>query len=233
MSVDLDTGAMSNRPIQAARHAALGDEQRLAIVEGLLDNDRSPTELGELLGIPSNLLAHHLDVLEACSLVVRQTSAADKRRRYVSLNRTALSELAVVTTTRPIPSTALFVCTHNAARSQLAAAVWTELTRQPAYSAGTEPTALVHPLTIAAASDAGLDMNPSIPRSLAALTQELGELPPLIVSVCDRAHEEETRMGWLHWSIPDPSIQNDLAAFAHTITELRRRTRHYLRMAPV
>ena len=49
---------------RAARHAALGDPVRLAIVDDLMASDRAPVELCHRLGIESNLLAHHLDVLE-------------------------------------------------------------------------------------------------------------------------------------------------------------------------
>ncbi|MGD9997696.1 MAG: ArsR/SmtB family transcription factor, partial [Ilumatobacteraceae bacterium] len=49
---------------RAAVHAALGEPARLAIVEALVTSDRSPKELGDRLGLPSNLLAHHLEVLE-------------------------------------------------------------------------------------------------------------------------------------------------------------------------
>ena len=44
-------------------HAALGDSHRLAIVDDLIVSDRSPRELSARLGIASNLLAHHLEVL--------------------------------------------------------------------------------------------------------------------------------------------------------------------------
>ena len=49
---------------RAARHAALGDPVRLAIVDELAVSDLAPVELHERIGIASNLLAHHLDVLE-------------------------------------------------------------------------------------------------------------------------------------------------------------------------
>jgi ArsR family transcriptional regulator, arsenate/arsenite/antimonite-responsive transcriptional repressor / arsenate reductase (thioredoxin) len=49
---------------RAAVHAALGEPARLAIVEELATSDRSPKELADRLAIPSNLLAHHLEVLE-------------------------------------------------------------------------------------------------------------------------------------------------------------------------
>ncbi len=42
--------------VRAARHAALGDPTRLAIVDELTWSDRSPVELQQLTGIASNLL---------------------------------------------------------------------------------------------------------------------------------------------------------------------------------
>ena len=50
---------------RAAVHAALADPARLRITDALGDGDASPKELGAMLAMPSNLLAHHLRVLEA------------------------------------------------------------------------------------------------------------------------------------------------------------------------
>ncbi len=53
----------------------------------------------------------------------------------------------------------LFLCTHNAARSQIAEALLRHLTgdRFGVYSAGLEPTA-VHPLTLQVLAEAGVDV---------------------------------------------------------------------------
>ena len=53
------------------RLAALAEPTRLAVVDTLALGDASPSELAAALGIPSNLLAHHLAVLEECGLVSR------------------------------------------------------------------------------------------------------------------------------------------------------------------
>ena len=104
---------------RAAAHAALGDPGRLAIVDELEVSDRSPKELGQRLGLTSNLLAHHLDVLERAGLITRFTSAGDARRKYVRLTRNGLGALSVGEP-RLLPATdVLFVCSHNSARSQL------------------------------------------------------------------------------------------------------------------
>lgn len=203
---------------RAARHAALGDPLRLAIVDELVRSDRSPVELRRLLNIESNLLAHHLDVLEDVGLIRRSRSSGDGRRRYVHLVHGVLTELIPG---EPIgASKALFVCSANSARSQLAAALWRELSGAPAESAGTHPAAQVHPGARAAAKRAGLDLGDAVPRSLDAIRK----LPPIVVTVCDQAHEElDADDSWLHWSIPDPVADGTKAAFDNTVSELRLR----------
>jgi len=203
---------------RAARHAALGDPLRLAIVDELAVSDRAPVELRGLVGLESNLLAHHLDVLEEVGLISRSRSSGDGRRRYVHLLRGALDGLAPG---RPVPvGPALFICSANSARSQLAAAMWRELSGESADSAGTHPAERVNAGAVAAAGRAGLDVAGAVPRELAA-----GErFPALVVTVCDRAHEElEAPENWLHWSIPDPVPVGTKAAFDGTVAELRER----------
>ena len=55
---------------RAALHAALGDPGRLTIVDTLAWGEASPGELAAQLGMTSNLLAHHLRVLEEVGLVL-------------------------------------------------------------------------------------------------------------------------------------------------------------------
>jgi protein-tyrosine-phosphatase/DNA-binding transcriptional ArsR family regulator len=203
---------------RAARHAALGDAVRLAIVDELVASDRAPVELRWMLGIESNLLAHHLDVLEGVGLVVRSRSSGDGRRRYVHLVRDALTDLGPGR--RLPPTRALFVCTRNSARSQLAAVLWRSLTGRPAGSAGTHPAERVHPGAVAAAARIGLDLSGAKPTSIEAL----GTLPDLVVTVCDQAHEElHPGDGWLHWSVPDPVSDGRRGAFDRTVVELSTR----------
>ena len=114
---------------RASLHAALGDPVRLGIVEDLASSDRSPTELAEAFGLASNLLAHHLDVLENVGLIDRFVSAGDRRRRYVRLVREPLADLGLVTARAA--GSVLFVCSHNSARSQLAAGLYQARTGHP------------------------------------------------------------------------------------------------------
>jgi protein-tyrosine-phosphatase/DNA-binding transcriptional ArsR family regulator len=204
--------------LRAARHAALGDPTRLAIVDELAVADRAPSELALLAGLSSNLLAHHLDVLEDVGLISRTRSSGDGRRRYVHLRPAALARLSPGRAVAAGPP--LFVCTRNSARSQLAAALWHAMAGEAASSAGTHPADTVHRGALAAARRAGLDVTGATPRAL----PDVAKLPPLVITVCDRAHEELAGApSWLHWSVPDPVPVGTAAAFDATIAELRGR----------
>jgi protein-tyrosine-phosphatase len=169
------------------------------------------------VGVESNLLAHHLDVLERVGLITRTRSSGDGRRRYVRLRVEALEGLV-----RPVSFSAqpaLFVCTQNSARSQLAAGLWEQVTHEPAESAGTHPAARVHPGAVAAGRRAGFDLSGSRPRRV----EEIERPPDLVVTVCDRAHEELGPGDRLHWSVPDPVGSSSNGAFDVVVTELRNR----------
>ena len=69
---------------RAARHAALGDPVRLAIVDELAVSDLAPVELQERFGLASNLLAHHLDVAVPRRPVERRSTQLAARVRRPS-----------------------------------------------------------------------------------------------------------------------------------------------------
>ena len=70
---------------RARRYAALGEQVRLAIIDQLTLGDASPGELGAVVELPTNLLAHHLRVLQEAGLIRRVRSEGDRRRSYVQL----------------------------------------------------------------------------------------------------------------------------------------------------
>lgn len=200
-------------------HGALSDPVRLAAVDLLMASDRSPQELQRRLGVTSNLLSHHLDVLEGVGLVARHTSSGDRRRRYVQLLPEQLVDLMP---NRGVPrQPALFICTANTARSQIAAALWMAIVGEPAASAGTHPAPEVHPGAAAAARRAGLDLSAAAPRSIGDV-----DAAELTITVCDVAHEElGDRDAWLHWSIEDPVPVGSDRAFDRAVDDLRTRIR--------
>ncbi|MFG6503134.1 helix-turn-helix domain-containing protein [Microbacterium sp. P05] len=202
---------------RAARHAALSDPSRLRIVDLLTLGDLSPTEIRTALDIPSNLITHHLNVLESVGIIARSRSEADKRRSYVHLTPTALEGLIPGLVERA--SRVVFVCTANSARSQLAAALWSTVSDIPAASGGTHPADAIAAGAVAAASRRDLVLTDDRPRAL----DEVVTASDFVVTVCDNAHEELGVTGNLHWSIPDPVRIGTDAAFDATFIELQRR----------
>ena len=206
---------------RARAHAALGDVHRLRIVDLLATSDASSSELAVRLEIPSNLLAHHLKALEDAGLVTRRRSEGDGRRTYVSLNRHEVGRVlgTPTTSTIPTPRRVVFVCTANTARSHLAAALWRRASPVDATSAGTHPGDRVNPGALAAARRHHLDLPDVAPRSLA---DTLGD-DDLVVTVCDRAHEELGDAARVHWSVSDPVTDGTRASFDAALDALAER----------
>jgi len=204
---------------RAAVYGALADSARLRIVDILSASDASPSELARDLAMPSNLLAHHLNVLEAQGLVVRRRSEGDQRRTYLHLVVDALANVAPVGSYRA--RRVLFVCTANSARSHLAAALWRQASDVPSISAGTHPAERIDPRALAAAKRRELPLRRTRP-------QQVGDVElrgDLIVTVCDLAHEELGERAALHWSIPDPVRIGDDHAFDQALERIARRVR--------
>lgn len=200
-------------------HAALADPSRLAVVDALSGGDLTPGELADAVGAATNLMAHHLRVLEEAGVVERRVSEGDRRRRYVTLRTDRLHRL-VPSASAPVAGTVLFVCTGNSARSQFAAALWRERAGGPAESAGRRPADRVHPGARRLASRRGLRLD-GRPRGY----DEVRTAPALVVSVCDRAREDAIPFDapLIHWSVPDPVAGGDPQAFEDAFAEIARR----------
>jgi protein-tyrosine-phosphatase/DNA-binding transcriptional ArsR family regulator len=233
---DVDGARLERLRRRARMHAALGEPVRLAIIDQLTLGDGSPGELGSVVDLPTNLLAHHLGVLEEAGLIRRVRSEGDRRRSYVQLRWddarvAALLEPATAGWHDEV-SRVVFVCTHNSARSQLAAAAWARVSTIPAASAGTHPAARVHPRAVAAARRHGLRIGRARTHHVADTVQP----DDLIVAVCDNAHEELAAgpalpalegatigRGWLHWAVPDPVRVDTDHAFETAYIDLAHR----------
>ena len=207
---------------RAQVHAALADPHRLRIADLLASSDLTPSDLAADLGIGSNLLAHHLRILEHTGVVERLRSEGDARRRYLRLVPEAIARSSIASATFATDRV-LFVCTGNSARSQLAAALWNLRSEVPAESAGTHPAREVHPGAVRAGRHAGVDLTRARPRAI----DQVPGIPDLIVTVCDRAHEElgslADKATVIHWWIPDPRETGTAAAFEDSVAQLRHR----------
>ena len=211
---------------RAAVHAALGEPMRLAIVDRLGPGDASPGELAAAVGLGSNLLAHHLKVLEEAGVIRRVRSEGDRRRSYVRLclDDPVVRAAAQAGLRNRLPAAGVprvvFVCTANSARSQLAAARWNQISPVPAASAGTHPAVRVHPRATATGRRHGLRLGRVRPVGLKQVLQK-GDL---VVAVCDNVHEElEPDHNRLHWSIPDPVRVDTDDAFETAYADITRR----------
>jgi protein-tyrosine-phosphatase len=211
---------------RARVHAALGDPARLAIVDALVVGDAAPGELGALLEMPTNLVAHHLKVLQDAGLVVRGRSEGDHRRTYVRLVPETLAMVAGASLDG-VPRV-VFVCTQNSARSQLAAAIWSRRSEVPAVSGGTCPAGRVHSRAAKVARRHGLD-----PRGWrTAQVAEIARPDDLVIAVCDIAYEylPADARPRVHWSVQDPAPADTDAAFEAAYDEIADRVD---RLAPL
>lgn len=223
-SIDIDSKSV-DKPVdmdvarRARMHASLGEPVRLSIVDQLQLADSSPGELAAAFHVPTNLLAHHLRVLEEAGVVRRVRSEGDRRRTYVQLCSDDQHVLALVgaPAVQRAPRV-VFVCTHNSARSQLAAAAWRRVSGVPTASAGTRPATRVHPRTVAVGRRHGL----RLARAKTADAAEVLRPGDLVVAVCDNAYEEYDDVA-LHWSVPDPVRIDTDAAFERAYQRITAR----------
>lgn len=130
--------------------------------------------------------------------------------------------------------TALFVCRQNAARSQMAQVLLQTLGRRRfnACSAGTEPSADLHPLTLETIRNAGLPTTGLFPKGLEVFATAEAPRPDFVFTVCDELAGCVLpilgRPVTAHWPIPDPATAQGshaerAAVFADAFKMLRRR----------
>jgi protein-tyrosine-phosphatase len=204
---------------RVAAHAALGDPNRMRVVDAVGAGDVSPSDLAAALGMSSNLLAHHVKVLQVAGLVRRAPSESDGRRSYVRLVPEAFAALGRVPgLPAPQEQRVVFVCSGNSARSQLAAALWASRTGRRASSAGTRPAARIHPGTLRVARRHGLALLADHPRS----TGEVLHADDVVVTVCDAA-DREVAQRHMHWSVPDPVRLGTPRAFESALRQIAER----------
>lgn len=135
---------------------------------------------------------------------------------------------------RTVPLRVLFLCTHNAARSQMAEALLASKAARQAPgrfevgSAGSMPGTRVHPLALEALSAHGIDWR-GRPKTIDSVCSRPWDL---IITVCDRAKEScpvfPGRPAFAHWGMDDPSdVEGDeearRRAFRDVLTHLGHR----------
>jgi arsenate reductase (thioredoxin) len=122
----------------------------------------------------------------------------------------------------------LFLCSHNAARSQMAEAFLRTYAsdRFMVQSAGTKATEL-HPLAVRAMGEVGIDISGQQSKSI----DDVGDGWDVVVTVCDANCPIPPRTGMkLRWSFPDPALAGGdederLAAFRSVRDGIQKRVR--------
>jgi arsenate reductase (thioredoxin) len=122
---------------------------------------------------------------------------------------------------RELMSRVLFVCLHNAGRSQMSEAFFAEAAPDhEARSAGTAPADAVHPEVVEVMREAGIDLAGRRPQKL---TREMAEWADVVVTMgCGDECPYIPGRRYLDWDLPDPSGQ-PLDAVRDTRDEIRRK----------
>ncbi|WP_329175486.1 arsenate reductase ArsC [Streptomyces decoyicus] len=101
----------------------------------------------------------------------------------------------------------LFVCVHNAGRSQMAAAFLTHLAgdRVQVRSAGSAPADSVNPAVVAAMAEVGIDVSAEAPK---VLTVEAVQASDVVITMgCGDTCPVFPGKRYLDWQLPDPAGQ--------------------------
>jgi arsenate reductase (thioredoxin) len=101
-------------------------------------------------------------------------------------------------------ATVLFVCLHNAGRSQMSQALFEREAagRHSSLSAGTTPADRVHPEVVEVMREVGLDLSDRRPQ---ILTRELAERADIVVTMgCGDECPYIPGKRYIDWDLPDP-----------------------------
>ncbi|TXS04936.1 arsenate reductase ArsC [Streptomyces sp. col6] len=118
----------------------------------------------------------------------------------------------------------LFVCVHNAGRSQMAAAFLTHLAgdRVQVRSAGSAPAHTVNPSVVAAMAEVGIDVSAEVPR---LLTTDAVQASDVVVTMgCGDTCLVFPGRRYLDWQLTDPAGQG-LEAVRPIRDEIEQRVR--------
>ncbi|MFI9323184.1 arsenate reductase ArsC [Kitasatospora aureofaciens] len=110
--------------------------------------------------------------------------------------------------TPPAVPSVLFVCVHNAGRSQMAAAFLTRLgaDRVEVRSAGSAPAETVNPAVVEALAEVGIDISAEVPK---VLTVEAVQASDVVITMgCGDACPYFPGKRYLDWKLEDPAGQD-------------------------
>ncbi|MFJ9456270.1 arsenate reductase ArsC [Kitasatospora sp. NPDC101447] len=127
----------------------------------------------------------------------------------------------------PAVPSVLFVCVHNAGRSQMAAAFLTHLGhgRVEVRSAGSAPADTVNPAVVEAMAEAGIDISAEVPK---VLTVEAVQASDVVITMgCGDACPYFPGKRYLDWTLDDPAGRG-VDAVRPIRDRIEQRIRHLL-----
>jgi protein-tyrosine-phosphatase len=127
---------------------------------------------------------------------------------------------------KPVPEV-LFVCVHNAGRSQMAAALLDHLAegRVHVRSAGSDPAERINPNVVAAMAEIGLDVSTEFPKPM---TDEVVQAADAVITMgCGDACPIYPGKRYEDWEIDDPA-DADLAAVRRIRADVEERVSRLL-----
>jgi arsenate reductase (thioredoxin) len=101
----------------------------------------------------------------------------------------------------------LFVCVHNAGRSQMAAGLLTRLAgdRSEVRSGGTEPADQINPMAVRAMAELGIDITAAVPK---VLTHDAVQASDVVITMgCGDTCPYYPGVAYRDWKLDDPAGQ--------------------------
>jgi arsenate reductase len=209
-------------PLATHQRADLPIDQRVALKTAA---NRLHDEFGEHFGVETIERFLHSSYDQFAGRASIPNFLPLLAERWARQRLTALSRVeGKVTDTKP---TVLFLCTHNAGRSQMALGYFNHLAgdQDVAWSGGSEPGNEINPAAVAAMAEIGIDITCEFPKPWA---DEIVQAADVVVTMgCGDACPFFPGKRYENWELPDPAGQG-IAAVRPIRNDIEERVRRLL-----
>ena len=244
------SGVLPHAPRRANGYREYGASElaRLRLVVALRRLGLAPVDAGRLAALCMDRGEVDLDL---APLIATQRAAVERQRSDLDRLDAELTDLELTiqaagrarhssegNAMSVEPIRALFICTGNSARSQIAEALLRDFGGADfeVFSAGTDPKG-VNPYAVRVLAEIEIDWSGARSKSV---TEFLGRPFDYVITVCDRARQTcpvfPGNHNTLHWGLDDPAEvegtdERKLEAFRHTRIEVATRLRPFIELA--